>query len=175
MPSGTHIHPSLRESRHVPASQLQSTLMQRLWIETSPLCAGSYFWSGVKVGIKWEKRSKISKQKKKEENNLWCWGVYSLTENTQAQYCRTTKKNTSQDKWTQYRVSVSKEKTIFLVKVRLDKDKSVLKIIPPNLAFFEGCNKSLGNEISFVLFSCRDTPASSGLGGPTLLQVPYTS
>lgn len=104
------------------------------------------------MGIKWEKRSKISKQKKKEENNLWCWGVYSLTEDTQAQYCRTTKKNTSQDKWTQYRVSVSKEKTIFLVKVRLNKDKSVLKIIPPNLAFFEGCNKSLGNEISFVLF-----------------------
>lgn len=47
---------------------------------------------------------------------------------------------------------MSKEKTIFLVKVRLNKDKSVLKIIPPNLAFFEGCNKSLGNEISFVLF-----------------------
>ena len=54
---------------------------------------------------------------------------------------------------------MSKEKTIFLVKVRLNKDKSVLEIIPPNLAFFEGCNKSLKNEISVVWFGfLAETP-----------------
>ena len=86
----------------------------------------------------------------------------------QAQHCRITKKNTGQDKWTQYRVSMSKDS--ILGKGEAEKGQ----VIPASF-LFESCNNSLRNEISFVLFSCQHTSASSGLGGPTVLWVPYAS
>ena len=132
------------------------------------LCVGYYFWNAVRVGIKWEKRPKVSKEKRREENNLWPWGIYGLRHASTVLWNYKEKYKYTQDKYTQGRVSMRKEKTIFLVKVRLSKDRlgSRSHVSAP---FFEGCDKYLRDETSFCLFSFlffsyRDSPASSRLG-----------